>query len=52
VLETLLLGGNPVGEAGARHLMAAMGANATLQFLGLQGSSLMGALAGASRGGC
>jgi hypothetical protein len=46
VLETLLLGGNPVGEAGARHLMAAMGANATLHFLGLQGSSLTGGSSG------
>ena len=43
VLEVLLLCGNPVGEAGARHLMAAMGANGTLQYLGLQGSNMTGA---------
>jgi hypothetical protein len=36
----LLLNGNPVGEDGARHLMAALGANETLQFLALQGSNL------------
>lgn len=40
MLEVLLLSGNPVGEDGARHLMAALGTNESLQFLALQGSNL------------
>jgi len=44
VLEVLLLSGNPVGESGARHLMAALGTNesVSLQFLGLAGSNMTG----------
>jgi hypothetical protein len=42
VLEVLLLSGNSIGDAGARHLMVALHANKSLQFLGLQGSNLTG----------
>ncbi|GMH36573.1 hypothetical protein BSKO_04441 [Bryopsis sp. KO-2023] len=38
VLEVLLLDNNPVGEGGARHLMLAMGCNASIKYLGLQSS--------------
>jgi hypothetical protein len=40
VLETLLLSGNDVGEAGARHLMSALACNGSLRFLGLSGTNL------------
>lgn len=41
VLEVLLLSGNDrIGEDGARHLMMALAANRSLQFLGLNGSNM------------
>lgn len=36
VLEELILNGNSVGDNGARHLMNALKANTSLQYLGLQ----------------
>lgn len=41
VLEVLLLSGNDrMGKDGARHLMVALAANRSLQYLGLQGSNM------------
>lgn len=41
MLEVLLLSGNDrIGEDGARHLMVALAANRSLQFLGLNGSNM------------
>ncbi|GMH33627.1 hypothetical protein BSKO_01461 [Bryopsis sp. KO-2023] len=40
ILETLYMDGNPIGDAGARHLMHALSQNKSLKFLGLQGSNL------------
>jgi hypothetical protein len=40
VLEVLLLSGNDIGEDGARHLMIALAANSSLQYLGLNGSNM------------
>jgi len=35
-LEVLLLNGNAIGDDGARHLMAALKSNKSLEYLGLQ----------------
>lgn len=41
MLEVLLLSGNDsIGEDGARHIMVALAANRSLQFLGLNGSNM------------
>jgi hypothetical protein len=46
MLEVLLLSGNDrIGEDGARHLMVALAANRSLQFLGLSGSNMTGGVA-------
>lgn len=44
-LEKICLDGNPVGEFGARHLMHAISHNASLKFLGLQGSNMSSTVA-------
>eukprot|EP00775_Hariotina_reticulata_P006370 gene6370-6602_t len=44
VLEVLLLSGNDIGEDGARHLMIALAANSSLQYLGLNGSNMTSAV--------
>lgn len=50
MLEVLLLSGNDrIGEDGARHLMVALAANRSLQFLGLSGSNMTGGVAGQKR---
>lgn len=36
VLESLFMDENPIGDAGARHLMHALSHNKSLKFLGLQ----------------
>lgn len=41
VIERLLLHDNPLGEVGAWHLMAAIGANKNLEYIGLQGSNFI-----------
>ena len=41
MIERLLLHDNPLGEVGAWHLMAAIGANKNLEYIGLQGSNFI-----------